>query len=366
MLVTLTTVLCASTQATAETPQESFPRFTITTVAGTGVRGMTGDEGLATQARIERPTAVALDSLGYLYIADEQNHRIRAVTPEGIIRTIMGTGRTKGHDLNLDLPAAETDLSSAYGIATDQEDNLYVLSRGHSKIFKLGDDGIARRIVGSGQRGFAGDEGSALKAMVDNPNHLVVDGEGNLFIADTGNHRIRKVSTDGIITTIGGTGAVGFSGDGGPAGEAQLAAPSAIAIDESGNLFIADFHNHRIRKISTDGIITSIAGTGRSGYNGDGKPALECQIGEPCGVAVDRDGYVYIGDQVNNRVRVVTPSGMMHTVAGTGVRGHSGDGGPAELAQTSNPDIIALDDEGNLYLPDHLNCVVRKLTRRTD
>ena len=343
---------------------ETVPRFVITTVAGTGERGLSGDEGPAIDALIERPTAVALDSQGNLYIADERNRRIRMVTPDGIITTVMGT---ESYDVqSTDRHAFDTNLVSAYGIATDDEDNLYVLSRGHSKIFRVGDDGMARRIVGVGRRGFAGDGGPAVDAEINSSNHLVVDAEGNLFIADTGNHRIRKVSTDGIITTIAGTGTVGFSGDGGPAVDASFAAPSAIAIDTEGNLYVADFNNHRIRKISKDGIITSIAGTGEAGYNGDGKPALEAQIGEPCGVAVDREGYVYIGDQINNRVRVVTPTGMMHTVAGTGVRGHTGDGGPAEEAQTSNPDIIALDRDGNLFIPDHINCVVRKLTRVVD
>ncbi len=359
------TIFAFVASVTADTQnEESIPRFTITTVAGTGERGLSGDGGPAIEALIQRPTAVALNNQGYLYIADEQNQRVRMVDPEGIISTVMGTGRSEVQ--SQDRSAVETNLVSAYGIATDKDDNLYVLSRGHSKIFKVGNDGVARRIVGTGQRGFEGDGGPAIDAKINSSNHLVVDAKGNLFIADTGNHRVRRVSTDGIITTVAGTGELGFSGDGGPAVEAQLAFPSAIAIDSEGDLYIADFSNHRIRKLSTNGIITSIAGTGESGYNGDGKPALESQIGEPCGVAVDRSGYVYIGDQVNNRVRVVTPSGMMYTVAGTGVRGHTSDGGAAEKAQTSNPDIIALDNEGNLYIPDHINSVVRKLTRVTD
>jgi sugar lactone lactonase YvrE len=366
LYVTILATTCAlalsATPATQD--DEPIPRFIITTVAGTGERGLSGDEGPAIEALIERPTAVALDSEGNLYIADEQNLLVRMVTSDGIMTTVMGTDSSDPQ--KKDQLAVITNLSSAYGIATDKDDNLYVLSRGHSKIFKLGEDGIARRIVGTGQRGFAGDGGPAIDAKINSSNHLVVDAEGNLFIADTGNNRVRKVSADGIITTVVGTGAVGFSGDGGPAIEATMGAPAAIAIDTEGSLYIADFNNHRIRKVSTDGIITSIAGTGKSGYNGDGMPALECMIGEPCGVAVDRGGYVYIGDQVNNRVRVVTPAGMMYTVAGTGVRGLTGDGGPAEKAQTSNPDIIALDHEDNLFIPDHINAVVRKLTRVTD
>jgi len=341
--------------------KEHIPRFIITTAAGTGTLGFDGDGGPATEAFIKNPTAVALDSLGNLYFADVYNERIRKVDSNGIISTVMGTGCTDAQ--SEDRPATETNLSSAYGIATDSEDNLYVLSRGHSKIFKVGKDGIARRIVGSGGSGFAGDGGLAIHAKIQNPCHLVVDSGGTLYIADSGNRRIRKVTPDGIISTIAGTGEDSFSGDSGPALKAPIAFPSAIAIDEDGNLYVADFLNHRIRRISKGGVITTIAGTGEPEYNGDGRPALECSIGEPCGVAVDQSGYVYIGDQVNYRVRVVTPSGMMYTVAGTGVQGYTGSGSPAERAHMSNPDIIAFDYESNLYVPDYSNAVVRKLTR---
>ena len=357
----ITAVSAQSSNTNDEHGHEAVPRYTISTIAGTGKRGISGDGGSATDAIIGRPTAVALDSKGNVYIANEQIPRIRMVTPEGIITTVAGTDSTEVQDGNR--PATETNLSNAYGIATDLDDNLYVLSRGHSKIFKIGADGIARHIAGTGETGFSGDGGPALKAQFNFPNHLVADATGNLFIADTANHRVRKISTHGVITTVAGTGKSGFSGDGGPAIEAELGAPAAIAMDADGNVYIAEFFNHRIRKITTDGIITTIAGTGTPGYNGDGQPAIESQIGEPTGVAVDRSGYVYISDQVNMRVRVVTPSGIMHTVAGTGNRGYTGDGGPAEKAQTSNPDIIAFGPNGNLFIPDHLNAVVRKLTR---
>lgn len=356
---------CIFAALTTAEPREDepIPQFIITTVAGTGELGFAGDGGPAIKARIQRPTAVALDSKGNLFIADEQNQRVRMVNRDGIISTVMGTGQTEVQ--NRDFPAVETNLANAYGIATDTQDNLYVLSREHSKIFKMGRDGTARRIAGSGQRGFAGDGGPALDAKTNFSNHLVVDAIGNLFIADTGNHRIRKVSPDGTITTIAGTGEMGFSGDSGPATKARFAYPAAIAIDGKANLYVADFQNHRIRKISPDGIITTVAGTGEPRYNGDGLPATKSHIGEPCGIVVDRSNYIYIADQVNNRVRVVTPSGRMYTVAGTGARGHNGDGRIADKAQISNPDIIALDREDNLYIPDHINGVVRKLTRLT-
>lgn len=356
----LATALSSLGQAPAQEP-EPIPKFIITTVAGTGERGFTGDGGPAIEAQIARPTAVALDSKGNLYIAGEQNNRVRLVTPDGTISTYVGTGKTKAqYD---DLPALETNLANAYGIATDYEDNLYVLCRGFSKILMVGEDGIATHIIGSGDRGFAGDDDLAIDAKINYSNHMVADAEGNLYIADTGNQRVRMVTSEGIITTVAGTGSRGFSGDGGLATRAELGVPSAIAIDRHGNLYIADFGNHRIRKVSTEGVITTIAGNGNHEYIGDGKPATECQFGEPCGVAVDDAGYVYIADQINNRVHVVTPRGMFHTVAGTGVRGRTGDGGPAEDAQISNPDIIALDRQGNLYLPDHINAVVRKMTR---
>ena len=352
--------LIISTKAEAQNEKPIF-KFIITTVAGTGVHGPIGDGGPALEAFIQRPTAVAISNQGYLYIANEKNYRVRMVDPKGIISTVMGTGNSDMQ--SQDRLAVETNIENAYGVATDKDDNLYVMSRGHSKIFKVGNDGMAQRIVGSGEMGFGGDGGPAIDAKISFANHLVVGSKGNLFIADTGNNRIRKVSPNGIITTIAGSGEMGFGGDGGPAVKAQFAYPVAIAIDGQDNLYIADFNNHRIRKVSTDGIITSIAGTGESEFNGDDMPALESNIGEPCGVVVDRSGYIYIGDQLNNRVRVITPSGMIYTVAGTGERGYTGDGGPAEKARTSNPDIIALDKEGNLYIPDHSNGVIRKLTR---
>ena len=345
----------------ANSMTERIPTFTITTVAGTGVVGFSGDGWMATEALISNPTAVALDRQGNLFIADVYNHRIRMVDPHGIIFTIMGTGVS---DAQMgDHPAIGTNLCSAYGIATDTHDSLYVLDRMRSRIFRLEDDGTARRIIGTGENGFAGDDGPAMDAQLMHPNHLVVDSEGTLYIADSLNNRIRRVTPDGIITTIAGTGERAYGGDGGPGREAQFGVPAAIALDNDGNIYIADFCNHRIRRLSNDGIVTTVAGNGSPEFNGDGGRALDSQIGEPCGVAVDRDGYVYIGDQLNFRVRVVTPTGKMHTVAGTGIQGYTGDGGPAELAQISNPDIIAFDTKGNLYVPDYENAVVRKLTR---
>lgn len=336
------------------------PKFIIHRVAGRGKCGFKGDGGPALLAKIQRPTAVSLDSKGNLYIADEANQRVRLVTPDGMISTFMGTGKTDPQEN--DLPAIETNLDNAYGLAVDHQDNVYVLSRGHSKIYKIGADGIAKRIAGTGEPGFSGDGGPALNAQVYWTNHLVADLKGNLFLADTGNHRIRKISADGMITTVAGTGEKGFSGDGGPATQAAIHNPVAIAIDPQGSLYIADFSNHRIRKVTPDGVIQTVAGSGHPKFNGDGLAALESNFGEPCGVAIGPEGRLFIADQLNYRVRVVLADGTMHTVAGTGRRGKAGDGGPAEKAQISNPDIIDFDNEGNLYVSDHRNCMIRKLT----
>ena len=355
--------LCAASLPYFSVNAESPPAFTIHTIAGTGDTTYVGEGGPAIEAGIGHPTAVALDSQGRVYIADFNNRRVQRVNADGTIETVVGTGEFKSQ--KTDQPALKTNLAQAYGIAIDYNDNLYVLNRGHSKIYKVGTDGMARRIVGTGRRGFSGDSGPAVEAQISSSNHLVADRSGNLYIADTGNQRIRKVDANGIITTIAGTGEAGFSGDGGPATDAQLNAPSAIAIDNTGNLYIADFVNHRIRKIDAEGIITTIAGTGEPRFNGDGLPALESNIGEPCGVDVDKDGNVFIGDQVNGRMRMVAPDGIMYTVAGTERKGYTGDGGPATEARVRNPDIIACTPEGDVVFPDNGNNVIRVLKRVT-
>ncbi|MEX2015402.1 MAG: NHL repeat-containing protein [Candidatus Hydrogenedentales bacterium] len=340
------------------------PQFTISTIAGTGKQaGFAGDGGPAPAAQLNKPTAVAVDSAGNVYIADHENGRVRKVSMDGTITTVMGTGNSEMQQEDV-LPAIETNLTRAYGIAVDFDDNLYVISRGHHKLFKVTADGTATRIAGTGTPGFSGDGGPAAQAQLNSSNHLIADDAGNLYIADSGNRRVRKIDTSGVITTIAGSGVEGFSGDGGPATEAQMTGGSAIDRDTQGNLYVADFENHRIRKIDAAGIITTFAGTGAHLFNGDGLKATESNIGEPTGVACDAEGNVYIADQVNNRIRVVTPDGLMHTIAGTGKRGYEGDGGPAEAARINVPDIICVDSTGNVIFPDYLNHTVRKLTRR--
>ncbi len=337
--------------------------FSITTIAGGNKAGYSGDGGPARAAQLNGPSCAAVDSRGNVYIADCRNNRVRRVRADGAIETAIGTGAT---DLQAGdaRPAIETNLVQPYGLCVDSQDNLYVISRGHSKLFKVGADGIAHRIAGTGTGGFSGDGGSSIDAQIRGGNHVLVNAQGEIVLGDTGNQRIRKIDTAGIITTIAGTGDAGFSGDGGPASSAQFNGISALAFDAAGSLYVADFDNHRIRKISPEGTITSIAGTGEPKYNGDEIPAITANIGEPCGVVVDAAGVVYIGDQFNRRVRAVTPDGIMHTVAGMGKVGLIGDNGsPALEARLISPDILCLDTEGSIYIPDFANHAVRKLTR---
>ena len=206
-----------------------------------------------------------------------------------------------------------------------------------------------------------GDEGSAVEAQLNRPDRVAVDRAGNLYIADQSNHSIRKVDATGTITTIAGTGARGFSGDEGPAAEAQLAYPHAVSVDGAGNLYIADTSNHRVRKVDATGTITTIAGTGARGFSGDEGPAAEAQLAYPHAVSVDGAGNLYIADTSNHRVRKVDATGTITTIAGTGARGFSGDEGPAAEAQLAYPHAVSVDEAGNLYIADTFNQRIRKV-----
>jgi sugar lactone lactonase YvrE len=221
-----------------------------------------------------------------------------------------------------------------------------------------------------GAYGFKGDGGPATSALLFNPGGIAVDATGNLFMADTNNNRIRKVTRDGVISTVAGNGQPGFSGDGGPATAAELNQPEAVAVDAVGNLFIADWGNHRIRKVirpavsvpSEPGLIFTIAGNGQSGFSGDGGPATQASLSTVLGLALDAAGDVFIADTGNTRIREVTPDGLINTVAGNGTFGFSGDGGSATSASLNYPYGIAIDAAGNLLIADHGNNSIRKVT----
>ena len=333
----------------------------ITTVAGTGVPGFSGDNGPAIQAQLSRPTGLAVDNSRNLYIADFDNDRIRRVDASGTITTVAGGGRLFGDQDGDGGPAVRARLRRPNGVALDGAGNLYIADSKHHRIRRVDASGTITTVAGTGVPGFSGDNGPAVEAHLNTPQGIALDGVGNLYVADADNHRIRRVNAKGIITTIAGTGSEGFSGDHGPAVEAQLNSPQGIALDGAGNLYVADADNHRIRRVNAKGIITTIAGVEEWGSGGDGRPAVDAQLYFPTGMAVDGAGSLYIADTFNSRIRQIDARGTITTIAGTGRAGYGGDGGPALQTPLSHPFGVAVDGAANLYISDTNNHCIRRM-----
>jgi uncharacterized protein (TIGR03437 family) len=327
----------------------------IGTTAGNGVLGFTGDGGPATAAQINTPTGIALDAAGNLYIADYANNRIRKVTA-GVISTVAGKG-TPGYSGDGGL-ATKAQLNQPYVITVDPSGNLYVADFGNNRIRQVAVNGVIYTAAGNGTAGFSGDNGSPISAQLHFPSGIAFDTAGNLYFADYENNRVREVSA-GIVTTVAGNGIAGFSGDAGAATAAQLNQPSAVAVDSAGNLYIADTGNNRIRKV-VGGTISTIAGNGTAGYSGDNGVAANAELNQPLGIAFDASGNFYIADSANNRIRKIA-AGTITTVAGNGTPGFGGDAGSPTAAQLRNPSDIVLDSSGNLYIADSGNNRIRKV-----
>ena len=328
----------------------------VTTIAGNGAFGYSGDGGLATNARIGQDDHIALDSGGNLYLAEAECFCVRKIDPSGIITTIAGggTGQTNGDGG----PAKSARLTFPNAVALDSSDNLYISETG--RVRKVSAAGVISTVAGSGVNGYSGDGGPAVNAQINGPYAIRVDSADNLYIAG-GDHRIRRIAASGIITTVAGNDATRYSGDGGAATSARMQNPYGVAVDGSGNLFIADNKNARVRRVSTEGIITTAAGNGTRGYSGDGGPASSAQINNRFGgVAADAGGNLYIADFDSARIRKISATGIISTVAGNGVAGYSGDGGPATGAQLNGPICVAVDRAGNLYIGEGGR--VRKVT----
>ena len=275
--------------------------------------------GPAVEARLRFPRAVTLDAAGNLYIADPGDHRIRRVDSSGTITTIAGTG-VEGYSGDGG-PAVDAQIHHPAGMVVDTEGNLFFSEPFERRIRRVDSSGIITTIAGTGEEGFSGDGGPAVQAQLGSPSGVAVDAAGNLYITVITNSTIRRVDPSGTIATIAGVGRWGFAGDGGPAVQAHLNSPSDVAVDSAGNLYIADESNLRIRRVDSSGIITTIAGSGERGFAGDGGPAVEAQFDRPRGVAMDMTGNLYIADHGNHRIRKVDPSGTITTIAGTGETG---------------------------------------------
>jgi sugar lactone lactonase YvrE len=280
-------------------------------------------------------------------------------SPSPVIITVAGT-TVSGYSGDGG-PALSAELDSPYGVSLDALGNIYIADTGNSVIRRVDSSGKIMTIAGNGAQGYSGDGAPATSAALYKPYRVVADRAGNVYIADFYNNRIRKVDTSGTITTVAGTGAQGYNGDGIPATSAELSLPSAVAVDAAGNIYIADTWNNRIRKIDTSGMINTIAGTGFAGVLGDDGPATAAQVNEPLGVAVDSSGSVYIVDYGNSKIRKIDTSGKINTIAGTGSIGNSGDGGPATAAFLNQPTGVAVDRAGNVYIADNQNSRVRKV-----
>lgn len=335
----------------------------ISTVAGTGIEGNGGDGGPALNATFSTPTQVAVDRHGNLYIAGYGNSRIRKIDRQGIITAFAGTGEPGfAGDGG---PALQAKINFPHAITVTDNGTVYFTDTKNHRVRKITPDGIITTIAGNGQAGFSGDGGLALQASLNQPEGIAVDKRGNVFIAEFNNHIIRKITPAGIITTVAGNGTAGFSGDGGPASKASLNITPAVAVDSSGNLYLCDRENHRVRKVGRRGIITTVAGNGVEATTeniGDGGAATAARLNRPVGLALDRAGNLYIAERNGHRVRKVTPAGVITTIAGTGVAGFNGDHADATKAMLHTPRRLTSNPAGDvLYVADTGNHRIRRI-----
>ena len=344
--------------------QKLSPRNGIITVAGDDPNRMLGDFGFAQAATLNSPAGIAVDSTSSLVFADVNNNRIRKVdAPTRIISTLAGNGQA-GFSGDSAIAGAAT-LAAANGVAVDAGGNIFIADTNNNRIRRIAaESGVITTVAGNGQSGFSGDGSAATSASLRFPASIAVDTAGNLYVADTFNNRIRKVAAgSGLITTVAGNGQADFSGDDGPATSASLRFPLGVAVDSSGNVFIADTSNHRIRKVTaSSGIITTVGGTGQPGFGGDFGPATAAVLNSPSGVAIDPANNILVADTLNQRIRrIAGMTSTMTTLAGNGIAKFSGDGGAALDAILSFPGSVGIDAEGNIFFTDRGNDRIRAI-----
>jgi len=347
----------------------TFIPGTINTVAGNTAWIYAGDGGAATQSSIFLPFGVAIDGAGDVYLADSSNNRIRRVDANsGIITTVAGNGNIGSTGDGG--PATAATLSGPSSVALDPAGNLYIADSGNNIIRRIDAfTGIITTVAGSRSlHGYSGDNGPALQASLNTPNGLALDTSGNIYVADSGNNVVRLItSSTGIITTVAGNGVAALSGDNSPAVSASLDNPWSVTLAPTGELYIADQNNNRIREVNTSGIISTIAGTGVPGFSGDAGPAISAQLSVPASVALDIAGNLYIADSGNNRVRKISgplsaQPGTISTIAGNGGQSFAGDDGPADQAGLYGPYTLALDGKGNLFIADVFHNRIREIS----
>jgi len=337
-------------------------RAILKTIAGNGATGFAGDMGAATGARLNRPYGLTVDAGGNLYILDQHNFRVREVDASATITTIAGDGvRNFYGDGDL---ASQAEISKGYAVAVDAAGNFYIADTENQRIRRVDrGTGVISTVAGTGVAGYNGDGMASATAELSNPQGVAVDMAGNLYIADTGNHRIRKVSVaSGVITTISGTSAGADTADGVPVVNAELDTPVALAVDSDGNVYFSDSGAvSYVRRIdAATGMVNTVAGTGTQGYSGDGIAATAAQLNNPQGIALDGSGNLYIADAGNFRVRKVdVANGIISTVAGSGVSASNGDGGEAAAGAFVEPVGVAVDSLGNVYVADAGAAAVR-------
>jgi len=323
-------------------------QYTISTFAGNNVKGFSGDSGAPNSAQLGLPGRIALDSSGKIYIADGANNRVRLISG-GTITTYAGNG-TAGFAGD-GSAATNAKLNDPIGLALDSSGNLYIADAGNNVIRKVTTSGTISTIAGNNTAGYSGDGGVATSAQLNDPVAVAVDSSGNVYIADANNFVIRMISGTTISTIVGGA-ATPFT---------QLNHPDGLALGPGGILYIADTGNKRIAKFA-NGALTSFAGNGSSNFSGDNGPALSASLNDPVGVAVDAAGNVYIADTFHNRIRKVSSSGIITTIAGNGIAFYSGDGSYATSATLFFPHDVAIDSSGKVYVADTSNNVIRLLT----
>lgn len=331
----------------------------ISAFAGnSGTSGYSGDGGVAISAKLNSCSGVAVDGAGNIYIADRGNHVVRKISTAGTISTFAGTG-TAGYSGNGGAASLAT-LNMPGSVATDAAGNVYISDIGNNTVRMVNTMGIIRNFAGSGVAGYAGDGDTAHNGRLNAPEGLAVDAAGNVYIADAGNNVIRMVSAGlRLMSTVAGNGLQGYSGDGGSAVLAKLYNPSGVAVDINGNLYIADVINNRVRKVATSGIISTYAGTGTAGNSGNGGAAAAATLRYPSALSVDGAGNLYIADQGNNNIRMVSTSGVITNFAGTSTSGYDGDGGLAVSARLAAPKCVTADGWGRVYIADAGNHAVR-------